>query len=92
MKKIFTLIATALVAVSVNAQEEESYEAAPGGVIATEFASVVGEGGIANNVVDGKSVVTIKTTNVTCEAVGGTTPANVEGSGAQQITPWCCNA
>jgi hypothetical protein len=63
----------------------EKYVAAPEGVLAAEFAAVV-DGENATNVVDGKSVVTITTDNVTLEAVGGATPANVDG-GAQDITP-----
>ena len=54
--------------------------------LAPEFAAVVGEDGVATNVVDGKSVVTVTTENVTMEAVGGATPANVSG-GAQDIMP-----
>lgn len=63
----------------------EKYVAAPDGALAAEFAAVV-DGENATNVVDGKSVVTITTANVTVEAVGGATPANVDG-GAQDITP-----
>jgi len=90
MKKIFTLISVALAAMSVNAQTEETYKsvivAADGTTsLASEFATVI-DGEKATNVVDGKSIVTIKTENVTCEAVGGATPANVANSGAQQIT------
>ena len=59
--------------------------AAPDGKLAAEFAAVV-DGENATNVVDGKSVVTITTANVTVEAVGGATPANVDG-GSQDITP-----
>lgn len=84
MKKIFTLISVALVAMSANAQEK--YEAAPDNKLASEFAAVVDVDGNATNVVDGKSVVLLKTTNVTIEATGGATPANIDG-GAQDITP-----
>ena len=63
----------------------EKYVAAPDGKLAAEFAAVV-DGENATNVVDGKSVVTITTANVTVEAVGGATPANVDG-GSQDITP-----
>ena len=63
----------------------DKYIAAPDGVLAAEFAAVV-DGENATNVVDGKSVVTITTDNVTLEAVGGATPANIDG-GAQDITP-----
>lgn len=65
--------------------EVEKYVAAPDGKLAAEFAAVV-DGENATNVVDGKSVVTITTANVTVEAVGGATPANVDG-GSQDITP-----
>ena len=65
--------------------EVEKYVAAPDGKLAAEFAAVV-DGENATNVVDGKSVVNIFTANVTVEAVGGATPANVDG-GAQDITP-----
>lgn len=67
------------------AGEVEKYVAAPDGKLAAEFAAVV-DGENATNVVDGKSVVTITTANVTVEAVGGATPANVDG-GSQDITP-----
>lgn len=84
MKKIFTLIGLALVAISANAQEK--YVAVDQeGNLAPEFAAVVDGEGNATNVADGKSIVTIKTDNITLEAVGGTTPANVSG-GAQDIT------
>ena len=89
MKKIFTLIAVA--AMAMGAQAQESYQAivvnADGTLsLAPEFAAVVDEGGVATNVQDGKSVVNVSTTNVTLEAVGGATPANVSG-GAQDIVP-----
>lgn len=51
-----------------------------------DFLAWVNENGEAQNVQDGKSVITVNTENVTMEAVGGATPANVEG-GAQDITP-----
>ncbi|MEE1315611.1 MAG: hypothetical protein U0K35_00085 [Prevotella sp.] len=84
MKKFFTLISVALMAMSANAQEK--YVAAPDKALAAEFAAVVDAEGNATNVADGKSVVTITTTNVTLEAVGGATPANIDG-GRQDITP-----
>lgn len=87
MKKIFTLISMAFVAMSVNAQTESYTAVDADGNISTEFSSIIGENNKATNVADGKSVVTISTTNVTCEAVGGAVPANVASSGAQQITP-----
>ena len=89
MKKIFTLISAVLCAASVSAQTE-SYEAIVDGSLAPEFAAVAGAaGGVANNVKDGKSIVTVTTGKATVTAVGGTTPANDTnvGGGAQQITP-----
>lgn len=85
MKKIFTLISMAFVAMSMNAQDV--YNAIVDGKLATEFAAVAGEnGGVANNAVDGKSIVTFTAGKATVTAVGGTTPANADG-GAQQIVP-----
>ena len=80
MKKIFTLIATALLTVGANAQTE-SYKPIivdDAGTIslAPEFASIINENGEATNIVDGKSVVNISTANMTLEAVGGATIAN----------------
>lgn len=88
MKKIFTLISMAFVAMSMNAQDV--YNAIVDGKLATEFAAVAGEnGGVANNAVDGKSIVTFTKGKATVTAVGGTTPANdaTIGGGAQQIVP-----
>ena len=54
MKKIFTLISMALVAMSVNAQTEESYTAVDAdGNMAAEYASVIDENSVATNVVNG---------------------------------------
>lgn len=95
MKKIFTLIGVALMAMSVNAQDKyvatvvtPSQEDPTKDVItlADEFTKVIDTDGKATNVVDGKSVVNIATENVTVEAVGGAVPATLEGS-AQDITP-----
>ena len=86
MKKIFTLIGMALVAVSVNAQDV--YNAIVDGKLAPEFAAVAGEeGGAANNSADGKSIVVMTAGKATVTAVGGTTPANAESGSGQQITP-----
>ena len=88
MKKIFTLISMAFVAMSMNAQDV--YNAIVDGKLATEFAAVAGEdGGVANNTADGKSIVTFTAGKATVTAVGGTTPANDTeiGGGAQQIVP-----
>ena len=79
MKKIFTLIATALVTLGVSAQTE-SYKpiVLEGDAIklAPEFAAVVDEENNATNVADGKSIVLISTANMTLEAVGGATIAD----------------
>ena len=85
MKKMFTLAGLALCALSANAQDV--YNAIVDGKLAPEFAAVAGEkGGAANNVADGKSIVTMTAGKATVTAVGGTTPANADGGG-QQITP-----
>ena len=85
MKKIFTLISMAFMAMSVNAQDV--YDAIVDGKLAPEFAAVAGEnGGVANNIADSKSIVTMTAGKATVTAVGGTTPANADGGG-QQITP-----
>ena len=66
MKKIFTLIAAALITMGVNAQTE-SYKAiivdGDNITLAPEFAAVIDESNNATNVADGKSIVTINTTN-----------------------------
>lgn len=88
MKKIFTLVAAALCAVSIQAQDV--YDAIVDGKLAPEFAAVASEsGGAANNTADGKSIITITAGKATVTAVGGTTPANDTeiGGGAQQIVP-----
>ncbi|MBR1506092.1 MAG: hypothetical protein IJ614_08300 [Prevotella sp.] len=88
MKKIFTLISVALVAMSVNAQDV--YDAIVDGKLAPEFAAVAGDnGGTANNAADGKSIIKMTAGKATVTAVGGTTPANDTqiGGGAQQIVP-----
>ena len=85
MKKIFTLISMAFLAMSANAQDV--YNAIVDGKLAPEFAAIAGEdGGAANNTADGKSIITITAGKATVTAVGGTTPANADGGG-QQITP-----
>ncbi|MDO4202095.1 MAG: hypothetical protein Q4D25_08250 [Bacteroidales bacterium] len=88
MKKIFTLISMALVAMNINAQDV--YDAVVDGKLAPEFAAVAGEdGGVANNASNGRSVITITKGQATCTAVGGTTPAKDEtiGGDALQIVP-----
>ena len=85
MKKIFTLISMAFMAMSANAQDV--YNAIVDGKLAPEFSAVAGEnGGVANNTADGKSIVSITVGKATVTAVGGTTPANADGGG-QQIVP-----
>lgn len=77
MKKIFTLIAMAFVAISVNAQEENFTAVNGEGKMVAQYAAVVGEDGkTATNVVNGNSVVTFGTTNVSVEAVGSGVPAD----------------
>ena len=88
MKKIFTLISMAFMAMSANAQDV--YNAIVDGKLAPEFAAVAGEnGGVANNTADGKSIVSFTVGKATVTAVGGTTPAKDEtiGGAAQQIVP-----
>lgn len=77
MKKIFTLISMAMVAMSMNAQSE-SYVAVDGdGNMSTEYAAIVDtDGKTATNVVNGNSVVKFATTNITVEAVGSGVPAD----------------
>ena len=86
MKKIFTLISMAFVAMSVNAQTEESYTAVDAdGNIAAEYSTVIGTDNIATNVENGSSVIKFGTTNVEVEAVGSAEPADKE-EGGQDIT------
>lgn len=87
MKKIFTLISMAMVAMSMNAQSE-SYVAVDGdGNMSTEYAAIVDtDGKTATNVVNGNSVVSFKTANVEVEAVGSAVPADKPDDGGQDIT------
>lgn len=92
MKKIFTLVAMAAMAIGVNAQDKVTYDAVSYDgttmTLASEFAAVVNADGVATNASDGKSIVEFTKGVVTCKAVGGTFPANAEGGGgAQQVTP-----
>ena len=90
MKKIFTLISVAMLAVSANAQDK--YEAITATIgddgkiasveLAPEFKAVVTDadgnvGTVANNVTAEGSVVNVTLGNVTMKAVGGSTPADV---------------
>lgn len=86
MKKIFTLISMAFVAMSVNAQTDESYVAVDAdGNMAVEYASVIDESNVATNVENGSSVVKFGTANVEVVAVGSAEPADKE-EGGQDIT------
>ena len=81
MKKIFTLISVAFVAMSVNAQSTESFVAVDAdGNLASQFADVVStqDGKTATNVVNGNSIVMFSTTNVEVEAVGSAEPAALD--------------
>lgn len=79
MKKLFTFIVAVCATIGVSAQTE-SYKPIVlvdgNPTLAPEFAAVVDESNNATNVVDGKSIVTINTANMTLEAVGGATIAN----------------
>jgi len=79
MKKTFTLIAAMLTTLGMSAQTESYKPIVIDGdaiTLAPEFAAIVDADGNATNIVDGKSVVTINTANMTLEAVGGATIAN----------------
>ncbi len=79
MKKIFTLVASALFVLGASAQTE-SYKAividGENIALAPEFMAVIDESNNATNVADGKSIVTVNTANMTLEAVGGATIAD----------------
>lgn len=75
MKKIFTLVAVALAAISANAQDyyaAATYDADGNVVMANEFQNAV------IDTQNGKSVVTINLNNITMTAVGGTTPSVID--------------
>jgi hypothetical protein len=77
MKKIFTLISMAFVAMSVNAQTPESYVAVDAdGNMSAEYAAIVDAEGKATNVENGNSVVKFGTTNVSVEGVSSGVPAD----------------
>jgi len=77
MKKIFTLVSLAVMAMSMNAQTEESYVAVDeDGNMAAEYASIIDANKVATNVVNGNSVVKFSTANVEVEAVGSAEPAD----------------
>lgn len=89
MKKIFTLISMAMVAMSMNAQTDntETYLAVDDeGNYEPSFAAIVTTGldkdgkesnYVANNVENGNSKVTFGTTNVEVEGVSSSTPADI---------------
>jgi len=94
MKKIFTLIGVALMAMSANAQDvykaivksqdgegKVVYELAP------EFKAVVGEGNVvkAENLTGNNSTVKIEKTNITVEAVASATPKDCTAEG---VSTW----
>ena len=76
MKKIFTLISVALVAISANAQTESFLAVDQDGNMVSVYASVIDEKNVATNVVNGNSVVKFGTANVEVEAVGSGVPAD----------------
>ena len=79
MKKIFTLISMAFMAMSVNAQDV--YDAIVDGKLAPEFAAVAGEnGGVANNIADGKSIVTMTAGKATVTAVDAAGNATISAT------------
>lgn len=84
MKKIFTLVAAALMAVGAQAQVEK-YEA-----VTYDGAAYTASADFANAVIaDGKSVVKFGTANMEVEAVGGTTPKDVEtGNPGGEFPGW----
>jgi hypothetical protein len=87
MKKFFTLISVALMAMSANAQEKYvaiERDATTGVMtLSAEFKAVLPlnddgtYGNVATNKTEKGSVVEMKTASVTCVAVGGSTPADV---------------
>lgn len=83
MKKIFTLVAAALMAVGAQAQVE-SYEA-----VTYDGAAYTASAEFANAVIaDGKSIVKFGTANMEVEAVGGTTPKDLFLNPGEDFTDW----
>ena len=76
MKKIFTLVAMAFVAMSVNAQNESYTAVDADGNFSAEFAAIIDGDGKATNVVNGNSVVKFSTANIEVEGVSTGTPAD----------------
>lgn len=83
MKKIFTLISLVCFAMGVSAQDV--YVACPDGKLASEFAAVVGEGNVANNVTDNSSIITIEKENITMVGVASATPKDCTADG---VSTW----
>lgn len=83
MKKIFTLVAAALMAVGAQAQVE-SYEA-----VTYDGAAYTASAEFANAVIaDGKSIVKFGTANMDVEAVGGATAKDVEQTPGSEFAGW----
>lgn len=83
MKKIFTLVAAALMAVGAQAQVE-SYEA-----VTYDGAAYTASAEFANAVIaDGKSIVKFGTANMDVEAVGGATPKDLFLNPGEDFTDW----
>jgi len=81
MKKLFTLASVALIAMSAQAENKtETYTAASASGLSAEFAAVIDANNVATNAANGQSIVTFGTDNMTVTAVGGTTPAALEGT------------
>ena len=79
MKKIFTLISMALVAMSVNAQTEEYLAIDDEKNFSPEFSSILdSDGKTATNIVNNQSVVSFGTTHVQATAVSNNTPKDIE--------------
>ncbi|MBQ9230984.1 MAG: hypothetical protein IJ190_07350 [Prevotella sp.] len=84
MKKIFTLISMALVAMSVNAQDDwtpdVNYVAAPGGTMATEFANPTESGN--------DKIATIDLSPINLQVVSSKTPIEIPSAqgGASGLT------
>ena len=80
MKKTFTLICMALMAMSVNAQTEEYLAIDDEQNFNQEFAAILDDSDkkTATNIVDSMSVVSFGTTHVQATAVSNNTPKDVE--------------
>ncbi len=96
MKKVFTLITAMFITMGMSAQTESYKPIVVDGdniTLAPEFAAIVDADNNATNIVDGKSIVTISTANMTLEAVGGATiadkkdPEDPKANLGQDLTP-----